>query len=275
MSDRRLTPVNARVAAAHLSDAAPGLKRVAGERRQILRPVADLSNAPGGARDRQVLFGETVVVYEDRDDWSFVQADKDGYVGYVPSAALGPVRDATHMVGVPAAHVYAEASMKSPDRMSLSFGSRIAVTGTANGFAETGAGFIPSVHLRALDNDPFDDPVAVAALFLGTPYLWGGNSRCGIDCSGLIQAALLACGRDCPGDSDLQAVAVGGPLPEGTLPRRGDLLFWKGHVAWVADNTTLLHANAYHMAVAYEPLDEAIARILAQGDGPVTGHRRP
>ncbi|AVO37247.1 C40 family peptidase [Pukyongiella litopenaei] len=275
MSDRRLTPANARVAAAHLADAAPGLIPVAGDRRQVLRPVVNLDRAPGGARDRQLLFGETVLAYEDRDGWSFVQADKDGYVGYVPSAALGPARDATHMVCAPATHAYAEASMKSPDRMSLSFGSRVTVTGTENRFADTGAGFIPSGHLRALESGPFDDPVAVAALFLGTPYLWGGNSRFGIDCSGLVQAALLACGRDCPGDSDLQAEAVGTALPRGTPPRRGDLLFWRGHVAWVADGATLLHANAHHMAVAHEAMDEAITRIEAQGDGPVTGHRRP
>ena len=118
------------------------------------------------------------------------------------------------------------------------------------------------------------DPVAVAELFLGTHYLWGGNSRFGVDCSGLVQAGLLACGIACPGDSGDQERALGEDLPEDTPAKRGDLLFWKGHVAWVAGENLLLHANAYHMAVAFEPMDKAIARIISQGDGPVTSHKR-
>ena len=119
------------------------------------------------------------------------------------------------------------------------------------------------------------EPVDVAALFLGVPYLWGGNSHSGIDCSGLVQAAYLACGRACPGDASHQEAAFGPALPPGTPPNRGDLLFWKGHVALVYDPDTLLHANAYRMAVNYEPLSFAVERIAAKGEGPVTSHRRP
>jgi len=133
-----------------------------------------------------------------------------------------------------------------------------------------GGFFVPKPHIRPIER-PFSDPVTVAQLFFGTPYLWGGNSAFGIDCSGLVQAAFLACGIDCPGDSDMQ-MSMGAPA---SAPyRRGDLLLWKGHVALCVDDEVLIHANAHHMAVAYEPILRAIARIEAQGDGPVTAHRR-
>lgn len=274
MSDPRRTPANARVAAAHLADVPDGVARVDGAARRILRPVVDLLRAPDGPRDRQLLFGEEVTAYEDRDGWAFVQADRDGYVGYVPTATLGPARAATHWVAAAATHVYGEPDIKSPDRMALSHGSRLTVTEIRNRFAATPEGYVPTVHLRPVA-EGFPDPVAVAELFLGTPYLWGGNSRWGIDCSGLVQAAMLACGIPCPGDSDQQENELGGLMPAGSPVNRGDLLFWKGHVAMAAASDTLIHANAFAMAVSREPLRQAIDRIAAQGDGPVTAHRRP
>ncbi|MEX0348874.1 MAG: NlpC/P60 family protein [Paracoccaceae bacterium] len=273
MSDPRLTPMNTRVADARLQDVPEGLARVEGLARQVNLPVVNLLRAPEGKRDRQLLYGETLRVFEDRDGWAFVQADKDGYVGYLPSDKLTASQQATHWVSAPATHAYKMADLKSPDTASLSFGTFLAVTGKANGFAQTPLGHVPEVHLSKVATH-CSDPVEVAAGFLGTPYLWGGNSRFGIDCSGLVQAALLACGTACPGDSDLQMAELGKALPVGSPAKRGDLLFWKGHVAWVADPDTILHANAGHMAVAYEPLEAAIARIQAQGDGPVTAHKR-
>ncbi len=242
-------------------------------RQQVSEPVADLLRSPDGPRDRQLLFGDTVVVEETMQDHSRVIADKDGYSGWVRTAQLGPVLPATHWVTAAATHVYAEADMKSPDRMSLSFGSRISVISEQSRFVETEMGFIPTSHVSP---EPwrFSDPVSVAELFLGSPYLWGGNSRFGLDCSGLVQAALLACGIPCPGDSGDQERELGTELPEDAKLKRGDLVFWTGHVAWVADQDRFLHANAYHMAVRYEGVDEAMSRITAQGGGPVTSRKR-
>jgi cell wall-associated NlpC family hydrolase len=240
---------------------------------QLNQPVTDLRREPDGARDRQVLFGETVVVFEDLNGHSFVQADKDGYVGYLPNSALAEVQPATHFVSAPATHVYERPDIKSPDRCSLSFGSRLTALSVSKDFVETALGFVPKTHTRLLDQ-LYSDPADIAALFLGTPYLWGGNSRFGIDCSGLIQAALIWSGHPCPGDSDQQQRATGNVLPDGTSAQRNDLFFWKGHVALAVDDRTLIHANGWHMAVAYEPIAAAIQRIASQGYGAVTAHKR-
>ena len=240
--------------------------------RLISVPVADLRRAPGGARDRQLLMGDGVIVLNVKDGWAEVTATRDGYRGYLPEDVLG-TGTPTHRVSAHATHLYPEPDFKTPERLSLSHGARLAVLSAGPRFAETPQGHVPLAHLSPLETVE-SDPVAVAALYLGTPYLWGGNSVFGIDCSGLVQAGCLACGIPCPGDSGPQEVTLGTVLPEDAPLRRGDLLFWKGHVAWVADPDTLLHANAHHMAVAYEPIAEAIARIQAQGDGAVTSRKR-
>jgi cell wall-associated NlpC family hydrolase len=269
MSDRRTTAVNARVADARLPGVLPGVARIEGQVRQVQRSVVDLLRSPDGARDRQLLMGAAVTVFEDRDGWCFVQSQQDDYVGYVPTASVGPAQGATHWVHAAATHVYERADIKSPDLCSLSFGSRVRVLGDNGGWAETPLGFVPSIHLCPVGT-VLADPVSVATLFLGTPYLWGGNSRSGIDCSGLVQAAMLACGHPCPADSDQQIATLGTELAPGTAPLRGDLLFWKGHVALVADEATILHANAHHMAVSFEPLDTALGRI----PDPLLAHKR-
>ncbi|MCA0941523.1 C40 family peptidase [Salipiger pacificus] len=273
MMDRRLTPANGRVAAAHLLGQVEAQYFTEGEEVSVSTDVADLLKSPGGARDRQLTYGAAVTVYERYEGWAFVQAQADGFVGYVSEEALGLRTEPTHRVATRATHAYAEANLKTPDRAFLTLGARLCVSGQSGAFLETETGFVPAGHLLPLDR-PEPDPVAVSERLLGTPYLWGGNSAMGIDCSGLVQAGLLACGSDCPGDSDLQARALGETLAPGTPPKRGDLFFWKGHVAWIADPQTLLHANAFHMAVAYEPIASALARIEGQGEGPVTRHAR-
>jgi cell wall-associated NlpC family hydrolase len=243
-------------------------------KQQIIRPVVDLLRHPNGARERQLIWGEQVTVEEEKGGWAQITAAKDGYTGYLPSAALGATAQITHWVSALATHVYTQPNFKSHDLRSLSFGSPVQVLSLGESFAETPDGFIPTPHLAPIETHQ-SDPVAVAELFLGTPYLWGGNSRLGIDCSGLVQTSLLACGIPCPGDSGPQERALGNyASPNKSSYQRGDLLFWKGHVAFVLDSETLIHANAFHMAVAREPLQPAIDRILDQGDGPVTAHKR-
>jgi cell wall-associated NlpC family hydrolase len=204
---------------------------------------------------------------------SYVMCEKDRYVGFITTRALGPDTAITHRISAAATHVYTDANMKSADLFALHHGSRINVIDSNGKFAKTDQGFVPVQHIVAAEL-PETDMIAVANLYLGTPYLWGGNSRAGIDCSGLVQAALTACAIPCPGDSDQQHDQLGSTLPPKTPPQKGDLFFWKGHVALAADNQTLIHANAHHMSVAFEPIDAAIARIMAQGDGPVTAHKR-
>ena len=239
----------------------------------VARPVVDLLRTPDGPRDRQLLLGDEVVVHNTHAGWAEVEAAKDGYRGFVPSDALQDSAGATHWVSAPATHGYDAEDFKSPDRASFSFGSRLRVLREGARFSETDQGFVPKAHLRAI-GDYLNDPVAVAETLIGTPYLWGGNSRFGIDCSGLVQLSCLACGIACPGDSGPQERALGRRLADDSRYQRGDLLFWKGHVAWVRDPDTLLHANVHAMAVALEPIGPAITRIAEQGDGPVTAHKR-
>lgn len=268
MTDRRLTPANARVALAGY--ATDGQRIVEPETARVIRPVSNLRAAPDDKRDRQLLLGQNFDVLERVDGWAFGRAQRDGYVGYIREADLGAPQAPTHVVSVRATHLYPGADFKTEAVDSLSFGSRLTIIDERKKFMETAEGlFVPKAHLRPVER-PFRDPVTVAQVFFGTPYLWGGNSAFGIDCSGLVQAAFLACGLECPGDSDLQ-MSLGCAV---TDYRRGDLLFWKGHVALCVDEEVMIHANAHHMAVAYEPIERAIARIEAQGDGPVTGHRR-
>jgi len=273
--DRRTTPANDRVAASYLKGRIEAVRFTDGQPHQVRVPVTTIYRDPDRKiRDRELLFGDSFLVLEDRDGFSFGQSTKDKYCGYVASIDLSNSTPPTHFVSARSTHVYSGAGIKNPPIMALSFGSRLSLIGEQGKFAKTSEGqFLPRVHVREVD-ELFEDPVEVAELFLGTPYLWAGNSSYGIDCSGLIQAAFLACGIDCPGDSDLQELALGKQLPDSAETRRGDLFFWKGHVAMAVDEDRIIHANANTMSVAYEQIDAAVERIKAAGEGPVTSRRR-
>ncbi|MGQ0564029.1 MAG: C40 family peptidase [Gemmobacter sp.] len=273
MTDRRITPATARVAHVSLRGAVDPAAWTEGEPAEIAVPLADLRSAPGGARDRQVILGDAFLVIDRDGGHAFGMALKDGYCGWVPEAALCPPTKVTHFVGGLGSHLYPAPRVQAEASGSLTLGSRLRVTGQQGTFAETPHGFVPVAHLRRL-GDWHDDPAEVAALFLGVPYLWGGNSRDGLDCSGLVQAAMLACGRACPGDSDLQQ-GIGTALDGSEPLQRGDLVFWRGHVAMMLDAGSLIHANGHHMAVVAEGLSEVAARVEAAGGGPVVALRRP
>ncbi len=273
--DHRTTPNNGRVAAKSLIGQVAADQFVEGERRQINANITGLwRDTKCSSIDRQLIFGDVFVVYEVLDEMAFGQAEKDGYVGYVQANCLTDAIEPTHVVCSRATHLYQKPDIKTAPEFILLFGSSIQVVGSDGQFCKTGDGsFVPRSHVRKINSAMFD-PASVAILFLGTPYLWGGNSCCGIDCSGLIQASFLACDYPCPGDSDLQERALGNAMAECDPVRRGDLFFWKGHVAMALDGIDLIHANAHHMAVVIEPIDAAINRITEQGGGPVTSRRR-
>ncbi len=244
----------------------------------VVAPLTDLCGRPGGPRERQLLHGEGFLVERTRNGWALGETAKDGYPGHVALADLGPPILPTHRIAAPATHVYPAPDMKSGGGHALPFAALVEAIPEetkGNGFvALTNGSFIPARHLAPVEH-LYVDPVTVAEMFLGTPYLWGGNSIWGIDCSGLVQAALLLCGMECPADSHLQEKAVGREIGDDEPTERGDLLFWKGHVAIAADDSTLIHANAHHMAVVREPIESAIIRIADQGDGFPTSRRRP
>lgn len=238
--------------------------------RQITSVFSDLCRSPNGPRDRQLLHGEDLTVLGEADGHAYVRAARDGYVGFVSRHALGTPQAATHYVSAPWTHAYEAADFKSRDIIGLCHLSRITALSETSDHIEVSQGFIPKQHL-ALISHWESDPAKVAPLYLCADYLWGGNTTWGIDCSGLVQATLRACGIACPGDSD-QQMTLGAPATG--VYKRNDLLFWKGHVALVTDAGTLIHANANAMAVTYEPIVDAIARIAASDSGPVTAHRR-
>lgn len=239
-------------------------------------PVAERPD-PDAPLVTELLYGETVRVLEERHGWVWLQSDVDDYVGYAPSSALNPdVRATTHRVSALATFQFSRPDIKSPPLMDLPLGARVKVERIDGSFAVLPeGGHVPTRHL-AQEGAHAADYVAVAELFQGTPYLWGGRSRIGCDCSGLVQVALQAAGIACPRDSDMQGtlgspVAIGEDL-DGL--QRGDLVFWRGHVGIMLDSERLLHANAYHMSVAVEPLSLAAARIATSSGNTIVAVRR-
>lgn len=284
MSDRRVLKSNGRVADVSLRGVVEVERFVTPVRHRVIREVTPiLTRAEDGARDRELVFGEAFMVLETRGGMAFGFADRDGFVGYVDAEDLtGQDIVPTHRVVAPS-YWFSTPSLKDPaPGVPLSVGSLLSVRAVHHDHCdwaeacladgdETFGIHVPMPHLAPVD-EVAPDLVAEAERYLGVPYLWGGNSSFGIDCSGLVQAACLACGIACPGDSDQQAKGLGHELGDDPV-QRGDLIFWPGHVALVVGDGRILHANAHHMAVAYEDMEGAIARIAAK-EGPVTVRRR-
>ncbi|MGE0210821.1 MAG: NlpC/P60 family protein [Parvibaculaceae bacterium] len=274
--DPRLNAFRPDLADARLEKHVAAERFVDGEAREIVAAATAVRKAPRGdaARLTEALLGEAVNVFERQGDWAWVQLVADGYVGYVEADALGEVGpQATHRIAVPLTHRYPAADLKSEPSWPAYLETRVAVTGEDGPWSRlAGGGHVYSRHLAPLKVHAADF-VSVAEGFLGVPYLWGGKTFAGLDCSGLVQVALAAAGAAAPRDTDMQERALGEALAEGTKLKRGDLVFWKGHVGIMLDGARLLHANGHHMQVVIEPLAEARARIAAAGF-PVTSIRR-
>jgi cell wall-associated NlpC family hydrolase len=277
--DRRLTPARPDLAADHLRGLVDAPRYAKGVAKRVIAASVPLRRFPDAEAplETEALHGESVAVYDEEGEWAWAQLARDGYVGYLPRAALGTPAEPTHRVAALRTHAYSGPSIKLPPLMALSLGARVKIVGHEGDFAASEDGlYLWSRHLKdAHSREP--DPVAVAERFLETPYLWGGRTSEGIDCSGLVQTALTAAGVALPRDSDMIEAALGEPIaiddPE-THFKRGDLVFWKGHVGIMRDSATLLHANGWHMKTISEPLAAACERIAASGGGPVTSARR-
>lgn len=244
--------------------------------RQTRAPSAAIRRAPDGRSEQmdQLLFGELFDVLLEQNGWAFGQARRDGYTGFVETAALGDqVGETTHTVRALRSYAFSEPDIKSAPLGLYSMNALVAVEAREGRFAKgAGTGWFIEADLAPIGLGA-GDPAAVAERFLGAPYQWGGRESLGLDCSGLVQQALYACAMGCPRDTDMQA-AIGSAV-EGNALRRGDLVFWKGHVAMMLDETRMIHANAHHMRVEIESLSEAIERIRAAGSGDPTAYRRP
>ncbi len=238
---------------------------------QVARAAVPLRSRPSSSNGfaTEALFGEIVTVYEERDGWAWVQLARDKYVGYVPVDTLSQdIIAPTHRVRALGTFVYPSTDIKTPPLMHLSLNSEVSVVETGDQFcALESGGFVVARHLTERGRHERDF-VEIAERFVGTPYLWGGRTRIGLDCSGLVQVALEAAGIASPRDTDMQQAELGQNVQIADVYedlRRGDLVFWKGHVGILADGVTLVHANAHHMTVTTETLPEAAKRIAMSG----------
>ncbi|MEP3475672.1 MAG: NlpC/P60 family protein [Hyphomicrobiales bacterium] len=278
--DPRIHAYRSDLADERLSDKVKAERYVPGDLSHVHRDSVPLFSEPSfdGELQTEALFGEAVRIFEIRDGWAWGQILTDDYVGYLPLEALSPgLLEPTHRVSNLRTFIYEQANLKSPPIALISMMSPVTVNGRDGDFCELAdKGYIYHTHLVPLDEVDADF-VAVAERFVGTPYLWGGRTSLGLDCSALIQIGLLATGQFSRRDSDLQAASLGELLNDTTdlsQLKRGDLVFWKGHIGVMVDETQMLHSNAHHMAVAIEPLEPAVQRIRSNGGGEITALRR-
>lgn len=277
--DPRLHAYRPDLADSRLEGRVTAARFVAGTPARVARGQVDLRRlpAPSAGLDTQLLFDEAVAVFEEKAGWSWVQAARDGYVGYVESAGLAPGKPKpSHQVSAIRTFRFSAPDIKSPPLDHLSLGTPLEATDEHDRFLElAGGGFVYAPHA-----EPWGvvhaDFVATAERFLAVPYLWGGKSALGLDCSALVQGALLLAGRPCPRDTYQQAddPRLGELVEADRTLHRGDLLFSPGHVAFATGSETLLHANAWHLAVAHETLASFRSRLARRGEA-ITRVRRP
>jgi hypothetical protein len=242
--------------------------------RRVCAPVSNILDAPNGALQRQMLFGDGFNVARVDGDWAYGTRAGDEYAGVVAVAELAGWADPTVTVRDLGAHVYPEPNIKTVPLMHLPFQARLTVVGEQGDFVELAAGgFVHQMQIAPI-SDIEPDLLRTAERYLGVPYLWGGNAQYGIDCSGLVSGALRGAGLSGPADSGPQETELGVVIPNDAPLVRGDLIFWRGHVGLMYSTDLLLHANGHHMRVAFEPLAQAEERISASGGGAVTARKR-
>ena len=271
MDDPRLTPARSDLAAKYLEGKIEAARFVEGEEFEIVEALAPMREAPSSDATllTQALRGERVTIYDrNGEGFAWGQLNSDGYVGWLPDRALAkPAAAPTHKITSLRTFAFPGPSIKLPPADTLVMGDLVTVVREDGAFAVTRDGwYLPRQHVGDIDRCE-SDFVAVAERFAGTPYLWGGKSSFGIDCSGLVQVSLNAAGTGCPRDSDMQQDGLGRSLSpaESRKLQRGDLIFWKGHVAIARNAGTIVHANAHHMLTVIENTSDAIARIKAAG----------
>ncbi|MDE0533065.1 MAG: NlpC/P60 family protein [Albidovulum sp.] len=274
MRDPRFFACNGEVAASELRGIVEAKRFVDGEQGQFTGPFTPLTSLSGDETATQALFGERFRILDDRGGRAFGQLSRDGYVGYAPSKFLGAVKSSTHRITVLSSHFYSAPDLRSPVRQGPTLGGELRAVAERNGFLEVeNQGFIPSRQASELIDRP-TDYVSVAEKFAGAPYLWGGKTCFGIDCSGLVQLAMHETGLQCPRDSDLQEREFSTRVAKCESGKRGDLAFWKGHVGIFLDTGTILHATAHTMDVAVEPFARVRKRIDSLESHPFLGVRR-
>jgi cell wall-associated NlpC family hydrolase len=288
--DKRLTPARPDLASVEFKGKIEATHYVNGSLHRIIVPISTVHRAPdlNAPRETQALMGEDAMVFEQKEGWAWVQLQNDHYVGYIPLTDLVPLGAAladqtTHSVFAMGTFIYPEPTIKHPHAVFLPQGVRLRVEEITGDFAKLATGgYVWKVHIKPLISPPhltsslIDEAVSVAQTWLNVPYLWGGKTHMGCDCSGLVQSAFHYVGWPLPRDSDQQEAYHGAtsvdPLNEAL--QRGDLVFWKGHVGMMCDPKTLLHASGFHMQVVSEPIEAARQRIMTSGGGDITAVKR-
>jgi len=286
--DNRLNAYRPDLADKRLREKIKADNYVSGKVARVSVPVADLKGSPAtkANTEHQLLLGEEVLVFETTNGWAWIQAIRDGYVGYLETSDIEDFKEAaTHIVKAPSTFIYPKAELRSPVTAHLSMGSSLTIVGTQTvrgtdySILSDGTAVIAK-HLRKIGNHD-QDFVSICEQFAHTPYLWGGSSGFGFDCSGLVQLAMRMCGREVLRDSDMQAATLGEVIEPGKNLenlQRGDLIFWRGHIAiykgTMHNIPHIIHASGHTMSVDIEPLHEAIERIAYLYEKPI-GFRRP